>query len=51
MAAIQYYFDNYRFDPASKSLYRGMDMVPLELKVAETLSLLLERNGTVVSKA
>ncbi|APV50233.1 hypothetical protein BWI17_11360 [Betaproteobacteria bacterium GR16-43] len=44
------YFGPYRLEVASRSLYRGEEFIPLTPKVAETLFLLLEEAGRVVTK-
>src|SRR6185369_5360436 len=48
--ADSYEFGPYRLEIASRSLFRGDDFVPLTPKVAETLLLLLEEAGRVVTK-
>ena len=45
-----YEFGPFRLDAASGTLWRGGDLVPLSPKAAELLRLLLERDGSVVSK-
>jgi len=46
-----YRFGPFRYDCGQRLLFRGDKMVPLALKVAETLRVLLERHGAVVEKA
>src|SRR6185369_254625 len=48
--ADSYEFGPYRLEIASRSLFRGDDFVPLTPKVAETLLLLVEEAGRVVTK-
>jgi DNA-binding winged helix-turn-helix (wHTH) protein/TolB-like protein len=46
-----YYFGPFRYDARQRLLFRGEETVPLAPKVAETLRVLLEHQGTVVEKA
>jgi TolB-like protein/DNA-binding winged helix-turn-helix (wHTH) protein/Flp pilus assembly protein TadD len=46
-----YEFGPFRFDATERLLYRGSDVVPLTPKVADTLLVLLSRQGTVVEKS
>jgi DNA-binding winged helix-turn-helix (wHTH) protein/TolB-like protein/Tfp pilus assembly protein PilF len=45
-----YTFGAFRLDPVQKALYRGNDRVPLTPKAVETLLVLVERDGHVVTK-
>ena len=45
-----YEFGPFRFDVARRSLHRGDEFIPLTPKLAETLLLLLEEAGQVVTK-
>jgi DNA-binding winged helix-turn-helix (wHTH) protein/TolB-like protein len=46
-----YDFGPFRYDAGQRLLFRGATTVPLAPKVAETLRVLLEHQGTVVEKA
>jgi DNA-binding winged helix-turn-helix (wHTH) protein/TolB-like protein len=46
----EYRFGPFRYDPSQHLLFRGEEVVPLVPKVADTLEVLLERRGQVVSK-
>ncbi|QJR15881.1 hypothetical protein DSM104440_02707 [Usitatibacter palustris] len=48
--AATYEFGPYRFEAASRSLFRAGEFVPLTPKVAETLLLLVEGAGRIVTK-
>ncbi len=48
---MTYHFGDFRYDAASRLLFRGSDRVPLVPKVADTLHALIERHGQVVEKA
>jgi DNA-binding winged helix-turn-helix (wHTH) protein/pimeloyl-ACP methyl ester carboxylesterase len=45
-----YEFGQFRLDPDDRMLFRGDELVPLPPKVAETLTVLVENAGKVVSK-
>ena len=45
-----YTFGAFRLDPAEKALFRGNDRTPLTPKAVETLLVLVERHGHVVTK-
>ncbi len=51
MLPASYQFGPFRFDAAERLLYRGSELVPLTPKVADTLWILLSRQGNVVEKA
>jgi len=45
-----YEFDDFRFDAGHLMLYRGGEAIPLAPKAAETLLVLIERRGQILSK-
>lgn len=45
-----YEFGPFRLDPTGRVLYRGNQVIPLPLKAADTLLLLVQRAGNVVKK-
>jgi DNA-binding winged helix-turn-helix (wHTH) protein/tetratricopeptide (TPR) repeat protein len=49
-AILQYEFGPFRLDSATRSLFRGSEFIPLTPKAAETLLLLVEEAGKVVTK-
>src|SRR5690242_19023177 len=48
--ATHYEFGPYRLETASRTLVRGGEFVPLTPKVAETLLLLVQARGMIVTK-
>src|SRR5271169_4633406 len=46
-----YEFGPFRFDAAERLLYRGTELVPITPKVADTLLVLVSRQGSVVERA